>query len=80
MISEQLDAKKMRKNYYRNNFRKMVMVLMFFLVVIIFLILLNLYRFFTLPEPYYYATSSDGTLTQLLTVPRGTGLVERNQG
>ena len=80
MISEQLEATKRHKSYYRNNMRKMISVLMFFTLIVFFLTIFILYRFFTLPEPYYYATASDGQLTQLITVPRGTGLVERNEG
>lgn len=80
MISDQLEATKNHKNYYRNNLRKMVNVLMYLTLIILCLTIFILYRFFTLPDPYFYATASDGQLTQLLTVPKNTGLIEQNSG
>lgn len=80
MISDQLEATKRHKNYYRNNLRKMVNALMFLTLIVLFLTILILYRFFTLPAPYYYATASNGQLTQLLTVPKNTGLVQQDEG
>lgn len=77
MITEQLHQIRQQKNYYSENLRKMVKFLYFSCFVILLLIVAILYEFFTNPEPYYYATSSDGQLTQLLAVPKGTGLIIR---
>lgn len=78
MIANQLDEIKQQKNYYRDNLRRAVAFLFFWCFVIILLITLILYEFFTQPEPYYYATSSDGRLVQLLVVPKNTGLIIRS--
>lgn len=75
MITEQLYLIRQQKNYYCENLRRMVKFLYYSCFVILLLIGAILYEFFTNPEPYYYATSSDGQLTQLLAVPRGTGLI-----
>lgn len=77
MISEQLDLLKQQKNYYRNNFRRFVRFLLIGIFIILGLIGVILFKFFTLPTPYYYATSFDGQLTQLMPVSRGTGLIDR---
>ncbi len=77
MIPSQIDELKEHKNYYRNNFRRLSNFLFFCSFIILFLIMIILYYFFTMPEPYYYATSSDGELTQLMDVPKGTGLINR---
>lgn len=75
MIANQLDEIKQQKNYYRNNLRHLITFLLFCCVAIILFVSIILYEFFTMPESYYYATCSNGQLTQLLAVPRGTGLI-----
>lgn len=77
MIAEQLNLLKQQKNYYRNNFRRIVRFLLISLFVIVGLIGVLVFKFFTMSSPYYYATSSDGQLTQLMPVPPGTGLIDR---
>lgn len=78
MIAEQLQEIKSQKNYYRDNFRRLVNFLFFCCFLILIIITAIFYEFFTEPEPYYYATCSDGQLVQLLNVPRGTGLIIRS--
>ena len=77
MIPNQIDEKKEYKNYYRNNFRRLTNFLFFCCVAILIFIIAILYNYFTMPEPYYYVTSSNGELTQLMPVPKGTGLIDR---
>lgn len=76
MIGPSLDEIKNRKNFYRNNFRRAGMMLWFATIVIFVLTVIIIYQDIRKPAPYYYATSSDGRITQLIPVPRGTGLLD----
>lgn len=51
-------------------------MLLFAMFIIVVLIGLITYRYVTRPAFYYYTTSSDGRITQLMPVPRGTGLLD----
>jgi len=76
MIGNRLDEIKSRKNFYRNSLRKAAMLLLFSMMIVLVLSGLIIYRYLTRPAPYFYATSSDGQITQLMPVPRGTGLLD----
>jgi len=76
MSSNVIDDIKNSKNFYRNCLHRATTALLIALVIIFVLLGLILYKYFTRPVSYYYATSSDGALTQLLAQPRGTGLVD----
>lgn len=69
-----LEHVKQRKNYYRDNFRRLLRFLIISFVIIIFLLIANLYILFNLPAPTYYASSSSGQMMELFNVPRGTGI------
>jgi len=76
MSSNVLDDIKSGKNFYSDCLHRATTALFITMIIIVILIGLILYKGFTLPKPYFYATSYDGTITQLLPVPRGTGLVD----
>ncbi len=79
MISRELEARKNHKNYYQKNLKSVTNLLFVCTLVMLILIVVILYKFFTLPEPYYYSTSTAGQLFELTPVPKGTGLVARDQ-
>jgi len=76
MIENRLDHIKNRKNFYRNNLRWAVVMLLFAIMIILCAASFISYQYLTRPAPYYYATSSDGQITQLMAVPRGSGLLD----
>ena len=76
MTEQVLDMIKSRKNYYRDNFRRMVTLLFYCMFIILILFAAITYVYFTRGQHTFYATSADGKLTKLEPVARGTGLEE----
>lgn len=65
MSDEALELVKLRNNFYRDNYRRMILVLLVMLVINVFLVGIVFYQIVSRPEPKYFATSSDGRITQL---------------
>ena len=74
MASHVLDQIKSRKNYYRDNYRRLSKYLFFCFALIFILIMLIVYFVLSRGEPTYYASSSDGGLIELEAVNPGTGI------
>jgi len=55
----------LRNNFYRDNYRRVVSALLVMIVVIFVLISIIFYQIASIPTPKYFATSSDGRITQL---------------
>jgi intracellular multiplication protein IcmL len=71
MADTALEVVQMRKNFYRDSYRRVVSGLLF-LIIINFLLAFIIYYFAThQPEPKYFATSADGRITPIypLTAP-----------
>ena len=57
-----LEIVKLRKNFYKDSFRRLVFVVLFQTIVIILMTMLVLRLYSQKPEPEYFATSSDGRI------------------
>jgi intracellular multiplication protein IcmL len=71
MPDSALEVVQMRKNFYRDSYRRVVSVLLFMIIANAILALIIYYMATHQPEPKYFATSADGRITPLypLTAP-----------
>src|SRR4051812_27302179 len=60
-----LEVVKLRNNFYRDNYRRVVLALLFMILINIGLVAIIGYMVTHRPTPVYFATSSDGKITQL---------------
>ena len=60
---------KSAKNFYRDHYRRSITKVFYCGIIIILLAALVLYKALNQPEPDYYATSSDGALIPLASIP-----------
>lgn len=65
MLSQTLNMIKSRKNFYRDCYYRALRFLLGCFFIILVLLLLLILLVFSRPEPDYYATSSNGKITQL---------------
>jgi intracellular multiplication protein IcmL len=71
MPDSALEVVQMRKNFYRDSYRRVVTVLLFMILANLLLALIVYYLVTHQPEPKYFATSVDGRITPIypLTAP-----------
>lgn len=71
MADEALDVVKERRNFYRDNYRRVVGALLLMTLINLFLGFIIYYLITTRPEPKYFATSADGRIIPIypLTAP-----------
>lgn len=74
MIGNRLHGVQTQKGYYQMQLRRFINLLFVCMISIIIGVVALMYLYFTTPESYFYTTSTDGQLSQILPVPRGTGL------
>lgn len=65
MIGDQLTLVKARKNFYRDNYRRVCLALLTSLILMFVLSFLVVYFFIEQPLPDFYATSMNGKLSHL---------------
>lgn len=71
MADSALEVVQMRKNFYRDSYRRVVSALLFMVLVNLLLAFIVYYLATHQPEPKYFATSADGRITPIypLTAP-----------
>lgn len=71
MADEALETVTARRNFYRDNYRRVVAILLFMVLITLILLFLVYYLATNRPEPKYFATSADGRIIPLypLTAP-----------
>lgn len=65
MTRETLDAIKLRKNFYRNNYYRVLQALYVCLFLVVILVMALFYEVITWPETKFYATNSVGFVDPL---------------
>jgi intracellular multiplication protein IcmL len=71
MAEDALEIVKMRRDFYRDSYRRVVSALLFMVFVTLLLVFTIYYLVSHRPEPKYFATSADGRITPIypLTAP-----------
>jgi intracellular multiplication protein IcmL len=68
MTDTALEEARERKNYYRDNYRRVVALLVLLITINLILAVIIYYQATTIPDPNYFATSEDGQITALYPV------------